>query len=131
MILKNLTQKQTALCKIIWSCETAEEIARFIVTLPESDQIICDGLLQLLNYEFLDEDAKLEAFEEFPEVENILKNIKEKYANGHSNNVYGNTKNGKRQCKIRPTASRLKRTTRKSKRKNRPSGEEPKTSRKT
>ena len=130
MILKNLTQKQTALCKIIWSCETAEEIARFIVTLPESDQIICDGLLQLLNYEFLDEDAKLETFEEFPEVENILKNIKEKFFFFFSNNV-SRTQNGERQRKVRGTPKTTQGTTRKSKRKNRPSGEEPKTSRKT
>tara|TARA_B100001057_G_scaffold477901_1_gene547719 strand:+ start:594 stop:1133 length:540 start_codon:yes stop_codon:yes gene_type:complete len=123
--IENLTRRQAALCKIIWSCESAEDIANFIITLPESDQRICDGLLQLLNYEFLEEDAKLETFEEFPEVENILKNIKEKYVNGHSNNVYGGTKNGKRQRKIRPASSRFERPTRNAQRKNRSARKKP------
>ena len=79
MILKNLTQKQAAFCKIIWSCETAEEIAAFILSLPTKDRKICDGLLLLLNYEYLDQDAGLELREEFPEVERILYNIKKKY----------------------------------------------------
>tara|TARA_R100001460_G_scaffold7517_1_gene19025 strand:- start:1380 stop:1772 length:393 start_codon:yes stop_codon:yes gene_type:complete len=130
MILKNLTQKQAALCKIIWSCESAEEIAAFILTLPEKDRMICDGLLLLLNYEYLDQDAGLDSLEEFPEVERILYNIKEKYVNGHSNNV-SRTQNGERQRKVRGTPKTTQGTTRKSKRKNRPSGEEPKTSRKT
>ena len=78
MRIEGLTRRQAALCKVIWSCTSAEEIAKFIVTLPESDQKICDGLLQLLNYEYLEEDAKLEHYEEFPDVEDILKEIKEK-----------------------------------------------------
>ena len=67
MRIEGLTRRQAALCKVIWSCQSAEEIAKFIVTLPESDQKICDGLLQLLNYEYLEEDAKLEHYEEFPD----------------------------------------------------------------
>jgi len=130
MILKNLTQKQAAFCKIIWSCETAEEIAAFILSLPTKDRKICDGLLLLLNYEFLDQDSKIDSWEEFPEVETILYNIKEKYANGHSNNVWG-TPNGKKQRKTRRASKTTETTTRKPKRKNRPSGEKPKTSRKT
>ena len=119
MRIDNLTRRQAALCKVIWSCESAEEIARFIVTLPEEDQKICDGLLQLLNYEYLEEDAKLEHFEEFPEVEGILKNIKEKYVNGHSNNVSRSERNGKRQRKVRRARSIFEKSTRNSQRKNR------------
>ena len=119
MRIEGLTRRQAALCKVIWSCESAEEIARFIVTLPQEDQKICDGLLQLLNYEYLEEDAKLEHFEEFPDVEDILKNIKEKYVNGHSNNVYGGTKNGKRQRKVRRARSIFEKSTRNTQRKNR------------
>ena len=119
MRIEGLTRRQAALCKVIWSCESAEEIARFIITLPEEDQKICDGLLQLLNYEYLEEDAKLEHFEEFPDVEDILKNIKEKYVNGHSNNVYGGTKNGKGQRKVRRARSIFEKSTRNTQRKNR------------
>ena len=97
MRIEGLTRRQAALCKVIWSCESAEEIAKFIVTLPESDQKICDGLLQLLNYEYLEEDAKLEHYEEFPDVEDILKEIKKKDANGYYNNLSRSEKNGKGQ----------------------------------
>ena len=125
MRIDNLTRRQAALCKVIWSCESAEEIARFIITLPEEDQKICDGLLQLLNYEYLEEDAKLNHYEEFPDVEDILKNIKEKYVNGHSNNVYGGTKNGKGQRKVRRARSIFEKSTRNSERKNRPPRKKP------
>ena len=125
MRIEGLTRRQAALCKVIWSCESAEEIARFIVTLPKEDQKLCDGLLQLLNYEFLEEDAKLEHYEEFPDVEDILKNIKEKYVNGHNNNVSRSEKNGKGQRKVRRARSIFEKSTRNSKRKNRPPRKKP------
>ena len=125
MRIEHLTRRQAALCKVIWSCESAEEIARFIVTLPEEDQRICDGLLQLLNYEFLEEDAKLEHFEEFPDVEDILKNIEEKYVNGHSNNVSRSEKNGKSERKARRSPRRTQISTRSTGRKNRPIRKKP------
>ena len=125
MRIEHLTRRQAALCKVIWSCESAEEIARFIVTLPEEDQRICDGLLQLLNYEFLEEDAKLEHFEEFPDVEKIIKEIKKKDADGYYNNVSRSTKNGKRQRKLRIVGERAKARTRNAQRKNRPIRKKP------
>tara|TARA_Y100001972_G_scaffold62292_1_gene76266 strand:+ start:18 stop:512 length:495 start_codon:yes stop_codon:yes gene_type:complete len=125
MRIENLTRRQAALCKVIWSCESAEEIAKFIVTLPESDQKICDGLLQLLNYEYLEEDAKLEHFEEFPDVEDIFKEIKKKDANGYYNNLSRSEKNGKRQRKVRRARSIFEKSTRNSGRKNRPPRKKP------
>lgn len=125
MRIEGLTRRQAALCKVIWSCESAEEIAKFIVTLPESDQKICDGLLQLLNYEYLEEDAKLEHYEEFPDVEDILKEIKEKDANGYYNNLSRSEKNGKGQRKVRRARSIFEKSTRNSGRKNRPPRKKP------
>jgi len=125
MRIEGLTRRQAALCKVIWSCTSAEEIAKFIVTLPESDQKICDGLLQLLNYEYLEEDAKLEHYEEFPDVEDILKEIKKKDANGYYNNLSRSEKNGKGQRKVRRARSIFEKSTRNSKRKNRPPRKKP------
>ena len=119
MRIEGLTRRQAALCKVIWSCTTAEEIARFILSLPIEDQTICDGILKLLEYESLEEDARLEHYEEFPDVENILKNIKEKYVNGHSNNVSRSEKNGKGQRKARRAPRRTQISTRSVKRKDR------------
>ena len=125
MRIEGLTRRQAALCKVIWSCESAEEIAKFIVTLPESDQKICDGLLQLLNYEYLEQDAKLEHYEEFPDVEDILKEIKKKDANGYYNNLSRSEKNGKGQRKVRRARSIFEKSTRNSGRKNRPPRKKP------
>ena len=125
MRIEGLTRRQAALCKVIWSCTTAEEITKFIVTLPESDQKICDGLLQLLNYEYLEEDAKLEHYEEFPDVEDILKEIKKKDANGYYNNLSRSEKNGKGQRKVRRARSIFEKSTRNSERKNRPPRKKP------
>ena len=125
MRIEGLTRRQAALCKVIWSCESAEEIAKFIVTLPESDQKICDGLLQLLNYEYLEEDAKLEHYEEFPDVEKILKEIKKKDANGYYNNVSRSEKNGKGQRKVRRSPRRTQISTPSAERKNRPPRKKP------
>ena len=125
MRIEGLTRRQAALCKVIWSCESAEEIAKFIVTLPESDQKICDGLLQLLNYEYLEEDAKLEHYEEFPDVEEILKEIKKKDANGYYNNVSRSEKNGKGQRKVRRSPRRTQISTPSAERKNRPPRKKP------
>ena len=58
MRIEGLTRRQAALCKVIWSCTSAEEIARFILSLPKEDQAICDGILKLLEYESLEEDAR-------------------------------------------------------------------------
>jgi hypothetical protein len=123
MRIEGLTRRQAALCKVIWSCESAEEIAKFIVTLPESDQKICDGLLQLLNYEYLEQDAKLEHYEEFPDVEDILKEIREKDANGYYNNVSRSAKDGK--IKTRGKSRRTQISTPSVKRKNRPPRKKP------
>ena len=125
MRIEGLTRRQAALCKVIWSCESAEEIAKFIVTLPESDQKICDGLLQLLNYEYLEQDAKLEHYEEFPDVEEILKEIKKKDANGYYNNVSRSEKNGKGQRKVRRSPRRTQISTPSAERKNRPPRKKP------
>ena len=125
MRIEGLTRRQAALCKVIWSCTTAEEIAKFIVTLPESDQKICDGLLQLLNYEYLEEDAKLNSYEEFPDVEDILKEIKKKDANGYYNNLSRSEKNGKSERKVRRSPRRTKISTPSVERKNRPPRKKP------
>lgn len=125
MRIEGLTRRQAALCKVIWSCTTAEEIAKFIVTLPESDQKICDGLLQLLNYEYLEEDAKLNSYEEFPDVEDILKEIKKKDANGYYNNLSRSEKNGKSERKVRRSPRRTKISTPSAERKNRPARKKP------
>lgn len=125
MRIEGLTRRQAALCKVIWSCTTAEEIAKFIVTLPESDQKICDGLLQLLNYEYLEEDAKLNSYEEFPDVEDILKEIKKKDANGYYNNLSRSEKNGKSERKVRRSPRRTKISTPSAERKNRPPRKKP------
>jgi len=123
MRIEGLTRRQAALCKVIWSCTSAEEIARFILTLPKEDQKLCDGILKLLEYESLEEDAKLNHYEEFPDVEDIFKEIKKKDANGYYNNVSRSEKNGK--IKTRGKSRRTQISTPSVKRKNRPPRKKP------
>ena len=125
MRIEGLTRRQAALCKVIWSCTSAEEIARFILTLPKEDQKLCDGILKLLEYESLEEDAKLNHYEEFPDVEDIFKEIKKKDANGYYNNVSRSEKNGKGQRKARRSPRRTQISTPSAERKNRPPRKKP------
>ena len=125
MRIEGLTRRQAALCKVIWSCTSAEEIARFILTLPKEDQKLCDGILKLLEYESLEEDAKLNHYEEFPDVEDIFKEIKKKDANGYYNNVSRSEKNGKSERKVRRSPRRTQISTPSAERKNRPPRKKP------
>ena len=127
MRIEGLTRRQAALCKVIWSCTTAEEIARFILSLPKEDQAICDGILKLLEYESLEADARLEHYEEFPDVEDILKGLKEKYKNvdnaRHSYTISRSAKDGK--IKTRGKSRRTQISTPSAERKNRPPRKKP------
>jgi len=129
MRIEGLTRRQAALCKVIWSCTSAEEIARFILSLPKEDQAICDGILKLLEYESLEADARLEHYEEFPDVEDILKGLKEKYKNvdnaRHNYNISRSEKDGKGQRKVRRSPRRTQISTPSAERKDRPPRKKP------
>ena len=53
--LHGLTQKQMALCDIMWAIETQEGVYSFIATLPEADQRECHTLIELMKLAFIDE----------------------------------------------------------------------------
>lgn len=53
--LHGLTEKQMALCDIMWAIETMEGVESFISTLPLQDQRDCRSLIEMMKLAFADE----------------------------------------------------------------------------
>jgi len=53
--LHGLTEKQMALCDIMWAIETMEGVESFISTLPAKDQRDCRSLIEMMKLAFIDE----------------------------------------------------------------------------
>ena len=53
--IKGLTNKQVALCDIMWTISSKEGVESFIRTLPKADQRECNSLIELMQLAFLDE----------------------------------------------------------------------------
>ena len=53
--IHGLTEKQVALCDIMWAIETMEGVESFISTLPKSDQRDCRSLIEMMQLAFIDE----------------------------------------------------------------------------
>ena len=66
--LHGLTEKQMALCDIMWAIETMEGVESFISTLPTKDQRDCRSLIEMMKLAFAD---KVETTDDAQEV--ILK----------------------------------------------------------
>jgi hypothetical protein len=69
--LHGLTEKQMALCDIMWAIETMEGVDSFISTLPINDQRTCRNLIELMRLSAIDNSV-----EDFDDVSVVLKKIK-------------------------------------------------------
>ena len=65
--IPNLTPKQIVLCDIMWSLAAADDVDRFIGTLPQADQMTCRSLIELMKMAFIDETESVD------EAQTILK----------------------------------------------------------
>lgn len=70
--LHGLTEKQMALCDIMWSIETMEGVESFISTLPLKDQYECRTLIEMMQLAFIDE------IDSTDEAEEIISSIQRK-----------------------------------------------------
>ena len=53
--IHGLSAKQMALCDIMWTISNQDGVENFIGTLPESDQLTCWSLIELMQLAFVDE----------------------------------------------------------------------------
>jgi hypothetical protein len=70
--LEGLTEKQAALCDIMWAIETMEGVESFISTLPEQDQRDCRSLIEMMKLAFADQVESTDLAEE------VIQSIKTK-----------------------------------------------------
>lgn len=70
--LEGLTEKQMALCDIMWAIETMEGVESFISTLPAKDQRDCRSLIEMMQLAFADSVDTTDLAEE------VIANIKQK-----------------------------------------------------
>lgn len=53
--IQGLSQKEMALCDIMWTISSKEGVDSFISTLPKTDARTCKVLIELMQLAFLDE----------------------------------------------------------------------------
>jgi hypothetical protein len=70
--LEGLTEKQAALCDIMWAIETMEGVESFISTLPKQDQRDCYSLIEMMKLAITDQ------VETTDEAEEVIQSIKTK-----------------------------------------------------
>jgi len=59
--IQGLSQKEMALCDIMWTISSKEGVDSFISTLPKTDARTCKVLIELMQLAFLDEVTDTQA----------------------------------------------------------------------
>ena len=62
--ITGLTNKQKVLMDVMWAMDTMPAVEAFIKTLPKRDQQDCESLVAIAVHESLEEDNRLEDYEE-------------------------------------------------------------------
>ena len=62
--ITGLTNKQKVLMDVMWAMDTMPAVEAFIKTLPKRDQQDCESLVAIAVQESLEEDNRLEDYEE-------------------------------------------------------------------
>ena len=62
--ITGLTAKQKVLMDVMWAMDTMPAVEAFIKTLPKRDQQDCESLVAIAVQESLEEDNRLEDYEE-------------------------------------------------------------------
>ena len=62
--ITGLTAKQKVLMDVMWAMDTMPAVEAFIKTLPKRDQQDCESLVAIAVHESLEEDNRLEDYEE-------------------------------------------------------------------
>lgn len=72
--IEGLTKKQVAMLDIMWSIEDADDIEKFVRSLPMQDRIQAQCLLIMLTHELLEEF--LEGVTKFPDAQEVIDRVK-------------------------------------------------------
>ena len=62
--ITGLSNKQKVLMDVMWAMDTMPAVEAFIKTLPKRDQQDCESLVAIAVHESLEEDNRLEDYEE-------------------------------------------------------------------
>jgi hypothetical protein len=58
--IENLTKKQQAICDILWTLDSKDQVIAFIASLPKADKADAVGLYHLMIIESLDQNMDIE-----------------------------------------------------------------------
>jgi len=74
--LDGLTQRQRVLADIMWSIEEWNDVERFIATLPKRERIECEGIVEMMRMELVEQYRKGMDIETTVEADKLIDKIR-------------------------------------------------------
>jgi len=74
--LDGLNQRQRVLADIMWSIEEWNDVERFIATLPKRERIECEGIVEMMRMELVEQYRKGMDIETTVEADKLIDKIR-------------------------------------------------------
>jgi hypothetical protein len=74
--LDGLNKRQQVLADIMWTIEDWSDVERFIATLPKRERIECEGIVEMMRMELVEQYRKGMDIETTPEAARLIDKIR-------------------------------------------------------
>ena len=79
IVLEGLNARQRVLADIMWSIEEWTDVERFIATLPKRERIECEGIVEMMRLELVEQYRKGMEIENTQEADKVIKSVLDKF----------------------------------------------------
>jgi hypothetical protein len=74
--LEGLNRRQQVLADIMWSIEEWSDVERFIATLPARERIECEGIIEMMRLELVEQYRASQELENTTEADRVIDKIR-------------------------------------------------------
>ena len=78
IVLEGLNARQRVLADIMWAIEEWDDVERFIATLPQRERIECEGIVEMMKMELVEQYRKGMEIENTQEANKVIKSVLDK-----------------------------------------------------